>query len=63
MPRYVAATPERRYRKNPLTYLNGKCWQDEETPDLTTARPAPFGPPPAPKQSKSSPTAPKQSWS
>lgn len=32
VPGYVAATPEKRYRKNPLTYLNGKCWQDEETP-------------------------------
>ncbi len=29
---YVAATPERRYRKNPLTYLNGRCWLDEDVP-------------------------------
>jgi hypothetical protein len=46
VPGYVAATPEKRYRKNPLTYLNGKCWQDEETPaDRTPAlRPAPTPP-------------------
>ena len=29
---YVLATPEKRYRKNPLTWLNGKCWLDEDTP-------------------------------
>lgn len=26
---YVASTPDVTYRKNPLTWLNGKCWQDE----------------------------------
>lgn len=26
---YVRSTPELKYRKNPLTYLNGKCWNDE----------------------------------
>jgi len=26
---YVKSTPEARYRKNPLTWLNGKCWNDE----------------------------------
>ena len=26
---YVAATPEIQYRKNPLTYLNQKSWNDE----------------------------------
>jgi hypothetical protein len=31
-PAYVAATPDKKYRKNPLTWLNGKCWQDEEQP-------------------------------
>jgi hypothetical protein len=46
VPGYVAATPEKRYRKNPLTYLNGKCWQDEETPADRTpaARTAPTPP-------------------
>lgn len=26
---YVAANSDKQYRKNPLTYLNGKCWLDE----------------------------------
>jgi hypothetical protein len=48
VPGYVTATPEKRYRKNPLTYLNGKCWQDEETPaDRTPALSAPSPAPPA----------------
>jgi hypothetical protein len=38
-PAYVLSTPEVRYRKNPLTYLNGECWEDEG-PQL----PAPSGP-------------------
>jgi len=29
VPRYVASTPEVRYRKNPLTYLHGQCWNNE----------------------------------
>lgn len=29
VPEYVASTPDAQYRKNPLTYLNGKCWNDE----------------------------------
>ena len=29
LPNYVKSTPDKKYRKNPLTYLNGKCWQDE----------------------------------
>ena len=29
VPVYVASTPEVQYRKNPQTYLNGKCWEDE----------------------------------
>lgn len=28
-PAYVASTPDKTYRKDPLTYLNGKCWNDE----------------------------------
>lgn len=48
VPGYVAATPEKRYRKNPLTYLNGKCWQDEETPADRTPMPSTTSPvPPA----------------
>jgi hypothetical protein len=26
---YINSTPDIQYRKNPLTYLRGKCWQDE----------------------------------
>lgn len=26
---YVQSTPDLKYRKNPLTWLNGKCWNDE----------------------------------
>lgn len=29
VPAYVLATPDKTYRKNPLTYLNGRCWEDE----------------------------------
>ena len=39
LPAYIAATPDRQYRKNPETYLNGRCWEDEiitkETEDNT----------------------------
>ena len=26
---YVKSQPDKQYRKNPLTWLNGKCWNDE----------------------------------
>lgn len=29
LPSYIDSTPDVTYRKNPLTYLNGKCWNDE----------------------------------
>lgn len=29
LPAYLASTPDKQYRKNPLTYLNGECWNDE----------------------------------
>lgn len=29
LPSYVASTPDKQYRKDPLTWLNGKHWQDE----------------------------------
>jgi hypothetical protein len=29
LPGYVSSTPDIQFRKNPLTYLNGKCWNDE----------------------------------
>lgn len=44
-PRYIASASGRelKYRKNPLTYLNGECWNDEIIDDLTEqAEGAPF---------------------
>jgi hypothetical protein len=36
VPRYVASTPEEKYRKHPETYLNGRHWEDEiKTPQVT----------------------------
>jgi hypothetical protein len=32
---YISATPDLKFRKNPLTYLNGKLWQDEHVPIKT----------------------------
>jgi hypothetical protein len=29
LPGYLEATPEKAYRKNPLTFLNNKSWEDE----------------------------------
>lgn len=29
LPNYLATTTDIKFRKNPLTYLNGKCWLDE----------------------------------
>lgn len=29
VPKYVLSTPNKQYRKNPDTYLNNKCWNDE----------------------------------
>ncbi len=29
VPKYVDSTPDKSFRKNPLTYLNRKCWEDE----------------------------------
>lgn len=38
-PAYVASTPDKKYRKDPLTYLNGKCWNDEIIPNNGTEQP------------------------
>ena len=38
LPDYVASTPEVKYRKNPQTYLNGKCWNDEILKNTTEDR-------------------------
>lgn len=29
LPKYVASTPEKKYRKDPSTWLNQRCWNDE----------------------------------
>ena len=29
LPLYVKSTPEKQFRKNPQTWLNGECWNDE----------------------------------
>jgi len=29
---YIQSTPDKQYRKNPLTYLNSRTWEDEELP-------------------------------
>lgn len=29
LPAYVASTPDKQFRKNPYTWLNNKCWNDE----------------------------------
>ncbi len=29
VPKYVLSTPDSQYRKNPQTYLNNECWNDE----------------------------------
>jgi len=33
LPSYIKSTPDKTYRKNPLTWLNGSCWNDEITKD------------------------------
>lgn len=33
LPVYIAATPDRQFRKNPLTYINRKIWLDELIPE------------------------------
>ncbi|AUR89847.1 hypothetical protein NVP1133O_46 [Vibrio phage 1.133.O._10N.222.51.E4] len=29
LPDYIKSTPDPKFRKNPLTWLNGECWNDE----------------------------------
>jgi hypothetical protein len=48
VPKYVKATPDVKYRKNPLTYLNGRGWEDEivQPPPFNDWKPfqrSPFG--------------------
>lgn len=38
IPAYVKATPDKKYRKNPTTFLRQKSWKDELIPDEYAAR-------------------------
>ena len=29
LPAYINSKPDKQYRKNPITWLNGKCWNDD----------------------------------
>jgi hypothetical protein len=40
---YVNSTPDLQYRKNPLTWLNGKCWNDIEVNKYLPTKDKPFG--------------------
>jgi hypothetical protein len=43
LPNYIAATPDKQFRKNPETYLNNKSWEDElPNPQSITATPQNF---------------------
>lgn len=42
VPKYVAATPDVKFRKNPRSYLNGECWLDEA--NLESLKPRALGP-------------------
>lgn len=47
VPKYVDSTPDKNYRKDPLTYLNGKHWEDEiiqRTNNLTPNTPKEYDP-------------------
>lgn len=38
VPAYVESTPEKKFRKNPQTYLNQKSWKDEEVINPNTVK-------------------------
>jgi len=40
---YVVLTPDVKFRKNPLTWLNGKCWNDIEKTEYSPTPEKPFG--------------------
>ena len=40
---YVNSTPDVQFRKNPLTWLNGKCWNDIEKNEYSPTAEKPFG--------------------
>jgi len=43
LPSYVFSTPDIQFRKNPLTWLNGKCWEDIEINNNLPTKDKPFG--------------------
>lgn len=43
-PKYVRATPDAQYRKNPSTYLNSETWNDEQLPAPSQGWPNPSYP-------------------
>lgn len=36
LPKYIEATPDKQYRKMPITYLNNRTWEDEYLPSTNT---------------------------
>ena len=36
LPEYIQSTPNPAFRKHPLTWLNGACWNDETIPNTDT---------------------------
>ena len=43
LPKYIASTPDKKYRKLPETYLNGEHWHDEIAGQTSEKRVAPDG--------------------
>ena len=39
VPKYVEATPDPKYRKNPINYLKDRTWQDEDLPIVKSQKP------------------------
>ena len=44
LPIYLASVKDKQYLKNPQTYLNGKCWEDEIFQEAKTTEPTPSVP-------------------
>lgn len=38
VPKYLSTITDKQFQKNPLTYLNGKCWNDEREPSKPSGR-------------------------
>lgn len=39
LPEYVASTPDKQFRKDPMTYLNNKAWDDEIIKPISEMKP------------------------